>query len=171
MTADVSVKKTALLNLPLTSLRQPLVRSQAHPHRRLPSIQWFIPPQGEPFLTQPDQPKNWEWLTYNSQVTHHALKHERQGLCHHYFTQIIAWLCWINPAAICPVAEVSKTCLVSDWQCCIVLKEHRVALTYQGLPEVCVKGIALFSTQRGHSVIITQGFLTRSFTDSLSMNH
>lgn len=104
--------------------------------------------------------------------SHIALKHESQGLCHHCFTQIIAWLCWIIPAAVCPIAKASKTCLVLDWQSSITLKEHSVALTCQGLPEVCEKGIILFSTQTGHSVlIITPALLTSSFADSLSVKH
>lgn len=87
------------------------VRSQAHPHRRLPSIQWFIHPQGEPSLTQQTSLRigNGSPTTLKS---HTALKHERQGLCHHCFTQLIAWLWWITPAAICPMAEASKTFLV-----------------------------------------------------------
>lgn len=84
--------------------------------------------------------------------SHTALKHERQDPCHHCFTQIIAWLCWIIPAAICPMAEASKTCLVLDWQPTIILKEHSVALACQGLPEASEKRIILFSTQRGRSV-------------------
>lgn len=136
-------KKTAQLNPTLTPLQQPPVRSQPRPTQGAAQhSKWFTHPQGEPpglshtsLNVRKDLP-----VIFKSRVD---LKIERQGLCHSCFTQLMAWLCWIIPAAICQMAEASKASLVLSWQSSIILKQSSgsIAIICHGLPAVCENGI------------------------------